>query len=327
VSVLGCVHRVSLHGVWAYRMKYLTAIHTRCVIALLTLSCSLNALSPVQAAGVWFPAQLPEAQTPAGTLYFALGAQLASRGELLASEKLLARAVTLLPHDAAVQLAYAYVMESLDKHALAITHYEQAIKQMPTAYQARYSLGMLLDRTGKTREGVEMLKSAVRFAPDNAVLQYDMGVLYAKLNDYQAAAQHSHQAILLSTDFAEAYNNYAYALGHLGRYGAGLQAVEKSLLLKPDSAAALDSKGFLLSGMGNYEAATQAYLKAIEYDPNIGEIYLHLAENYEKLQQFDASIKAYKRYSELTPGAQKTVQAKLLQLSAASKATTQVAGQ
>jgi tetratricopeptide (TPR) repeat protein len=159
---------------------------------------------------------------------------------------------------------------------------------------------LLQERMGNLDKGLALLHEALRLEPKNFLIHYDLGVLYAKKEDFKNSALYSKNALSYTNNFAEAYNNYGYALAQLGQYKEALDAVEKSLLLKPDSAAALDSKGFALFGMGLYEKALSAYQEALKQDPSIGEVYLHLAQTYEKLNQGRQSVAAYETYLQMT---------------------------
>jgi tetratricopeptide (TPR) repeat protein len=235
-----------------------------------------------------------------GNFYLTLGIQLAARGQAEASEDMLRKAVHLLPYESDVRMSYAAVLEAVKKDSLALLEYQEVLRQDPENVQALYALGLLQERMGNLDKGLALLHEALRLEPKNFLIHYDLGVLYAKKEDFKNSALYSKNALSYTNNFAEAYNNYGYALAQLGQYKEALDAVEKSLLLKPDSAAALDSKGFALFGMGLYEKALSAYQEALKQDPSIGEVYLHLAQTYEKLNQGRQSVAAYETYLQMT---------------------------
>ncbi len=238
-----------------------------------------------------------------GNFYYTLGTQLAARGQLIPAEATLSKAIQLLPNDAFGHMNYAIVLEALQRYPDALNHYETATRLDPHLVQAVYSLGLLQDKMGNTDLGLQTLHQAVALAPNNGFINYDLGVLYAKKSDYANSAIYSKKAVENGGDFAEAYNNYGYALAQLGKYDEALKMVDKSLALKPDSAAALDSKGFALFGMGKYPQAQEAYQEALRQDPTIGEIYLHIGQTYDKMQQFDKALKSYQTYLQMIPEA------------------------
>jgi len=253
-----------------------------------------------------------------GNFYYTLGTQLAARGQLLPAESMLSKAAKLQPDNAYVFLNYGIVLESLKKNDEALRAYAEAVRLSPKLVQAHYSLGLLYDKNNQTDRGIEHMQKAVTLEPDNQFINYDIGVLYAKKGDFEKSAFYSKKALegADGDSLPEAYNNYGYALAQLGQYDAALVAVEKSLELKPDSAAAMDSKGFALFGLKRYDDALKVYLEALNMDPTIGEIYLHLAQTYEKLQTADKAVKAYETYLQMTPDApdKRQVEEKIRQL-------------
>lgn len=257
-----------------------------------------------------------------GNFYYTLGTQLASRGQLIPAEATLSKAVHLLPNDAFGHMNYGIVLEALQKYPEALAQYQEATRLDPQLVQAFYSLGLLQDKMGATDAGIQTLQHAIGLAPNNGFINYDLGVLYAKKNDYKNSAYYSKKAVENGGDFAEAYNNYGYALAQLGQYEEAVKMVDKSLALKPDSAAALDSKGFALYGMGRYQQALDAYQEALRQDPTIGEIYLHIGQTYDKLQNQDKALKSYQTYLQMTPDAADKVQieARIKQLSSGTPA-------
>jgi tetratricopeptide (TPR) repeat protein len=266
-----------------------------------------------------------------GNFYYTLGTQLAARGQLIPAEETLAKAIHLLPNDAYGHMNYAIVLEALQKYPEASAEYLKATQINPQLVQAWYSLGLLQDKMGNTPLGIQTLCHAIELAPNNGFINYDLGVLYAKQSDYRNSAIYSKKAVENGGDFAEAYNNYGYALAQLGQYAEAVKMVDKSLALKPDSAAALDSKGFALSGMGKPQDALTAYLDALRQDPTIGEIYLHIAQTYEKLQNNSKALKSYQTYLQMTPDApdKAAVEARIKQLGnpAENKTSETKAGQ
>ncbi len=259
-----------------------------------------------------------------GNFYYTLGTQLAAQGQVMAADPLLSKATHLLPQNAYVHLNYGIVLEAQMKNPLAMAQYEEAIRLLPTMPQAYYSLGLLQDKLGQLDSGIVNLQKATGLAPQDPYINYDLGVLYAKKNNYDRSAFYSQRAVQSGIEFAEAYNNYGYALAQLGKYDDALKAIDQSLALKPDSAAAMDSKGFALFGMGKYSDALTVYTDALNLDPTIGEIYLHLGQTYDKLDQSINSCKAYETYLQLTPDApNKTqVETRIHQLKLSSSSTS-----
>ncbi|MFN8615276.1 MAG: tetratricopeptide repeat protein [Vampirovibrionales bacterium] len=245
--------------------------------------------------------QLPPQGQALGQIAYAIGLQLAARGQLLVAQPLLAKAADRLPEFVEGHLVYASVLEGLGRLAEAKTQYEQALAQDDNQPDAYYKLGLLLDALGDTEGGKSKLKRALQLAPKEPLLYYDLGVMAAKQNHYQEALNYAKQATLLDPTFAEALNNYAYALAQLQRYEESLEAINRSLSLKPESAASLDTRGFALFGLKRYEQALADYDAALAINPNIAEIHWHRGQVLEALNRVEDALAAYQLYLGLEP--------------------------
>lgn len=258
-----------------------------------------NSHGPLLQAAYLYEYQPPKQMI--GQFYYLLGLQYALRGNLLVSEHLLNNAVSVVPEQSLPHLNYGMVLEALDKRPQALAQYQEAITADPKLVDGYYRLGVLYDLMGHVDLGIETLRKALTLEPGNPMINYSIGVLYAKKDDYANSAAYTKAALDLDKDFAEAYNNYGYALAHLNRYPEALQSINKALALAPESAAALDSRGYIFYGMQKYQEAVADYKKAIEIDPTIGEIYLHLGQAWEALNQDHEAAKAYEYYLSIMP--------------------------
>ena len=238
-----------------------------------------------------------------GDFNYLMGSQLASRGQLLAAEKFLAKACEMKPNDDMAFLTYGSVLEALDKLDEARGLYEKTVDIAPDNIDGLYRLGMLQDRQGETPLGIETLQKALAIEPENAYLNYDIGVLYSKNEQYDQAAKSSKRAWEADEKFAEALNNYAYALANMGKFAESLEAVERSLELKPESAASIDTKGYALQGLSRYKEALVEYDRALDINPGIGELYLHKAQTLQKLNRPEEALFNYVKYLDMMPEA------------------------
>lgn len=146
--------------------------------------------------GISTPLKMPVLQTthvyldkrPSDTLgnfYFMLGTQMAARGQILAAEELLAKAIKLLPANPDAFLNYGVVLEGLDRNEEALSMYQHASelqKETPDGISAQtlYTIGLLQDKIGRTDEGIQTLQQALTVEPKNNLIAYDLGVLYSK---------------------------------------------------------------------------------------------------------------------------------------------------
>jgi tetratricopeptide (TPR) repeat protein len=315
--------------------RFQTSI-TRTAVSLLTttiLLSGIGTLIPSAQAAPQTPLQMPSVfENRPSTLiwsdyYGLLGYQMLMRGQVLAAERLLVKAVSLDPRNAELHLSLGTALEALEKNRDAIQSYQKAAELRPGWLPPIYNLALLVDKSGDTKTGIQYLSQALAMEPSNPWLNYDMGVFHARINDYAQSAEYTRKAIELNPDQAEFYNNYGYALAQIGQYAQAVEMIQKSLAMKPDSAPTLDSLGFAYQGMKRYDQALAEYNKALAIDASIVEIHLHKAQLLEDMGRFVEALESYKTYISLTPNAtdRAQIETKIKHLSAIAPFGTQSA--
>lgn len=96
--------------------------------------------------------------------------------------------------------------------------------------------------------------------------------------------------------YENASNNLGYLLATHGiRLDEAQKLVEDALALSPNAGYILDSLGWVHFQRGDYETALRHLQRAARLIPNDGEVYLHLAQTYEKLGRIDEARQYYDR--------------------------------
>lgn len=125
----------------------------------------------------------------------------------------------------------------------AIEHFEAAIALKPDHARAHYSLGVALQRVGRTSDAVPHLDAAIRFEPDNPELvansQYIAGDILrrdpARLDE---AIAHLREAVRLKSNVAQGHNTLGEALLAAGRADDARREFAEAVHLQPGYEAA-----------------------------------------------------------------------------------------
>lgn len=91
----------------------------------------------------------------------------------------------------------------------------------------------------------------------------------------------------------------------LRNYEAAGEQYREFLELEPDNAAGWANLGFCCKELEQLEEATLAFNKAIEYNAELVPAYLNLAEIYERLNNFAASVRNFERALQISPEPQR----------------------
>jgi tetratricopeptide (TPR) repeat protein len=87
----------------------------------------------------------------------------------------------------------------------AEVHLRRAISLKDDFAEALANLGILLDHTGRGREGIPLLEKAISLDPENAVYHYNLGLAYAKQRQLEAARGEFETSLKLDPSLTEAY--------------------------------------------------------------------------------------------------------------------------
>jgi tetratricopeptide (TPR) repeat protein len=111
---------------------------------------------------------------------FELGITQNLRGDNVAAERNLGRAVQLEPNDAINWYAYGEALRILEKYGEAAAAYKRALEIDPNHGKAPNKLGFVLFKLGDVDEAEVVLTAAVRANPDDPYPYFNLGMVYGK---------------------------------------------------------------------------------------------------------------------------------------------------
>jgi len=233
--------------------------------------------------------------------------------------------------------AQYYMMLQNDSEALI--YLKKALEINDLEIQVWNELLQLYLRNSNFKEITEIAAKADDINPDNAFIQYAAGVSYYSLKQYKNAnkwfakatisparrefksliysimgdsyneldnwpkAAESYEAsIKLDPNNATALNNFAYYLSvRKEKLNEAKLMSKKSLDIEPENPSFLDTYGWILYQVGEYEDAKIYILKAIDVGGASAEVYEHLGDVYEKLENDTQAQKWWKIAFDLDP--------------------------
>ncbi|HUI05468.1 MAG TPA: tetratricopeptide repeat protein [Verrucomicrobiae bacterium] len=176
-----------------------------------------------------------------------------------------------------------------------------AVAKLPNDPLARYSLGVALEKTGRTQEAIAQYEQALRINPNIAEVHNNLGLALAETGRTQEAVGHYEQALRINPDSAETYNNLAIALVGLGKLPAAVDLFEQALQIKPDFAEAHYNLGKALRQSGKIEEAIGQYEAALGIRPEYAEAHYNLGNAFLQVGRIDDAIGQYEQALRLKP--------------------------
>ncbi len=196
------------------------------------------------------------------------GYLLLDSGDMAAAKKAIDSFRAAYPQDIeAIQLQVKYLMAE-KKPEEAITLLKEAEKNQPDDTDLLYTLGNLLDFTGKKQEALEYMEKIIAIDPANAA----------------------------------ALNNAGYTMLEEGQnYEKALEYIQRSLAAEPDVPHVLDSLAWAYYKLGRLEEAWRVIEQCIAKDQTQAEIWEHYAEIARALNKNAEAAKGYRKAIELQP--------------------------
>jgi len=182
--------------------------------------------------------------------------------------------------------------ETLCRHMLAET------PGVPTLH---YALANALILSGKTEEGIQHFREALRLAPHYADAHYDLGVVLGSQGKTQEAADHYREACRLDPRQSKARNNLGTILCGQGRWDEGMQLYREALAINPEFADAHINLGIGLVKLGKPDLAIPHFLESVRLRPGHIRARKYLATALVNRNNIDEAIRQYRAILQLQP--------------------------
>jgi len=169
---------------------------------------------------------------------FALDQTLNLAEGLNSREMLARRALELDSADAEARSALAHVLAGRGDYQGGLVEAKRALAMTPNLSIAHGALGFVLTFSGRPKEGLASLETAIRLDPHGsqvAVKMNQVAIAQYYSGDYDAAVETARQVIRAFPDYPLAYRWLAAALGQLGRTAEAKQVLEEAIAVAPAS--------------------------------------------------------------------------------------------
>jgi len=178
----------------------------------------------------------------------------------------------------------------------------RALDLQPGRASAWNSAGEALGNLGQLQEATHAFAQSVRWQPEFAQAHYNMGLVLRAMNKNEVAAVALRRAVELAPDFAPGLQALGNLLHARGRYQDAVRCFRGLVKLEPDSAAAHTSLGTAFQMLGNLESARDCYLHAVKLRPDYPDAHNNLGTAWQGLREVEKSEASFRRALELDPG-------------------------
>ncbi len=193
----------------------------------------------------------------------------------LLQEALMRRRLEKYPADYAAHFNLGAVLQAQDKHAAAITQFQQALQVQPTSFVALTSLGASLQALGQS-QAAAAYQQAIQLKPDYANARYNLANLFLSQERADEAIPHLQAILQMQPNDEGAHNSLGSAYGMQGNRPKAEEHFQQAVRINPANADAQANLAFMLALQGKFEDAILHYEAALQLNPNKADAHNQL---------------------------------------------------
>ena len=181
-------------------------------------------------------------------------------------EYLVRRAIEFDPGNTDALYELASILRTLRRYDEALELLERHRRLVPADLQALADIGRCLSGLGRLTEAEAVLRRALA-GHDDANARYDLGFVLDRAGRSGEAIAQYQLALHINPNHKDALNNLGVDLARLGRMSDAARTFERLTAVDPDNAEAHTNLGALLLAQGLRDRAAREFQLALEISP------------------------------------------------------------
>jgi tetratricopeptide (TPR) repeat protein len=183
--------------------------------------------------------------------------------------------------DLEFQLAITDFMEGKYKEAEA--HFRSLRERFPNDARLLYALAEVMARTGRAKEGLQLLKVELQKTPDNRLLRTAVATAALRANELEVAESEYRTLMASDPKNLELYLRLGEVLRQKGQLQAAVEILRKGQQLAPTNPGANLQLALTLEAAGMKKEALPLYENVVKVDPDNAIAMNNLAFQYADL--------------------------------------------
>jgi tetratricopeptide (TPR) repeat protein len=193
-------------------------------------------------------------------------------------------------------LSIAFLYRDMNRTVEAIQFLEQHHRQSPADIDITSYLASFYQENNRHDIAVTMLQGALKEAPQNTALLFKLGAVLDAAGQRRKSIETMKTIIRLDPEHASALNYLGYTYAEMGIHlDQALKLVQRALEIRPEDGYIMDSLGWVYFKKQAYDKAIFYLEKAVELSEYETVIAAHLADAYLKIGQREKAITMYKK--------------------------------
>ena len=150
-------------------------------------------------------------------------------------------------------------------------------------------------KSGRLREGTELLENLIGNDPENVGVLYNLGMCYSELGSIDKSIETLEKCVTLAPQHANALTALAFSYSRRGEYEKALGKLKIALEIDPDNFFALKNYGAVLAKLRRHEEAITYLEKASRLVPDSPEVLYGLGLAYQEKGDLRTADDLYKK--------------------------------
>jgi tetratricopeptide (TPR) repeat protein len=184
----------------------------------------------------------------------------------------------------------------------AIESFETAGKHDIPMYEVNYYIACELINQSRHTEATPLLRKAVEERPDFDSALNELSLCYEVLDDREESIHVFQQCVDAHPYNATAWFCLGVSLSRAEKFAEALDAFDYALLIRADFPPALFNKANALAQLGRHQEAIDTYKSVLDTDEPQANVYLHIGELYEHINQPELALINYSKAIRLDSG-------------------------
>jgi tetratricopeptide (TPR) repeat protein len=231
----------------------------------------------------------------------ALAEQHRQGGRLDAAENLCRQVLQVAPQQAETLQTLGIIVYQSGRTAEGIELVRKAIAANGTIALFHSNLCEMYRLAKRLDEAIAAGRRAIALAPDLAQAHNNLGIAHFERQEYAVAVACYRRAIALAPDLAEVHSNLGNALQAEGKLAEAVEAHRRAIALKPEYADGHNNLGTVLRTMRRHAEAETHYRQALALKPQRPAFLNNLALALIPQQRFDEALALLSRSAHLDP--------------------------
>lgn len=213
-----------------------------------------------------FPENI-EVMVRLANIYMAIGQYKEARTKLILASR-------IEPRNPNLYMLSSIIFTEIGDDARAIEELQKAVMYEPEFYDGHVMLGVINARLGKAI-AIDHYENAIRLQPDNPEPLYNLGMYYQENEMYDKALEVYQKGL---TQIDSRMQHFLFNQGFIyerfrGNYDTAIVFYDSVIQYHPDDYRAFYRKGICLENMGQVEKAMAAYDMALKINPKFEDAY------------------------------------------------------